>query len=269
MKDLLNIELFSIGKTVLYFHNILISLLLILSFFFAGKVIKKVVYSKRDLDSSKKFSINKLIQYVLAVIATLFVINTLGFDISLLIAGSAAILVGIGFGIQNLFNDFISGIILLMDSTIKVNDIIEVNNKIYKIIEINFRFTTMLGRDDNYVIVPNSELTKNTLINWTHSSITSRFPLKIGVSYETDIKKFVAICTQITSEHPSVLHDKEIEVRFVNFADSALEFDILFYTDEIFRVERTKSEIRYRLFEALKQAQINIPFPQRVVHLMK
>ena len=102
---------------------------------------------------------------MIILIAFLVGLRIVGFDITVFLAGYAALLVGIGFGLQNIFSDFISGIILLLDGSLKVDDIVEVNGKIYIVEEIKFRTTTVLGRDENYVILPNSELTTNSVVN--------------------------------------------------------------------------------------------------------
>jgi small-conductance mechanosensitive channel len=186
-----------------------------------------------------------------------------------LLAGSAAIMVGVGFGLQNLFNDFFSGIILLLDRSIKIDDIIEVKGMIYKVEEINFRTTTVLGRDENYVILPNSNLTSNSLVNWTHNQMSSRFKVELGVDYSTDIYLLMPILQKIAQQHPLVLDTHETFVRFEDYGDSALIFSVFFYTNEVFRVEKIKSDIRIEIFKALKEKNIEIPFPQRVVHLKK
>ena len=269
MKEFLNTQIIEVGDYSLKLFNlaslaIFIAIIILLLF-----IIKRIIFNSRFIDPKKKFSINKLTLYVVIVITFVVSLNILGFDISVLLAGSAAILVGVGFGLQNLFSDFISGIILLLDGTLKVDDIIEVNANIYKVEEINFRTTTVLGRDENYVILPNSELTANRLINWTHSEISSRFKVVLGVDYSTDIMLLMPLLKDVAGKHSLVLKNPEPFVRFEDYGDSALIFSVFFYTNEVFRVEKIKSEIRIELFKVLKQNGITIPFPQRVVHMKK
>jgi small-conductance mechanosensitive channel len=181
-------------------------------------------------------------------------------------AGSAALLVGVGFGLQNLFSDFTSGIILLLDSTIKVNDVIEIDGLVGKVKEINLRTTTVLTRDDIYIIIPNTDLTKNQLVNWTYSSISSRFEIKVGVDYSSDVQLVMRLMKE-ASNHPNVLKNPESFVRFSDYGDSSLDFTLLFWSEDVFRIETIKSDIRIKLFELFKEHQIQIPFPQRVVHM--
>jgi len=250
------LTLFNIASFALFMAVVIVLLI----------ILKRLIYRSRTLDPAKKFSIIKLSQYVIAIFSFLISLNILGFDISVLLAGSAAVLVGLGFGLQNLFSDFISGIILLLDGTLKVGDIIDVNGSIFKVQEINIRTTTVLGRDENYVLLPNSELTRNSVINWTHSHVSSRFKVNVGVDYSTDVLKLMQILKDVTRENAEVLSSPEPFVRFEDYGESALLFSVYFYTNEVFRVENIKSEIRIELFKAFKEHGITIPFPQRVIH---
>ena len=266
MNDLLELQLFEMGAYSLKVSSLInftIYVIVIIIFLF---IIKRLIYRSKKIDEAKKFSINKLLQYVFAIISFIAGVRILGFDITVLLAGSAALLVGLGFGLQHLFNDFISGVILLLDGTIKMGDIIEVNEVTYKVQDINFRTTTLIGRNEDYVIIPNSELTTNKVVNWTHSKISSRFKITIGVDYSTDIDLLMKVLKEATISHPEVLKTPEPFVRFQDYGDSALIFVVFFYSDEIFRIERIKGDIRVVIFKALKENNISIPFPQRVVH---
>lgn len=267
MKEFLQTNIIELDNYTLKLHNV-ISLIVFIGFvILISFIIKRIIYKSSTLDLAKKFSISKLFKYLVIAISFVVSLHLLGFNVSVLLAGSAALLVGLGFGLQNLFNDFISGIILLLDRTLKVGDIIEVNSMIYKVQEINFRTTTVLGRDDNYIILPNSELTGNSVINWTHSEISSRFKVTVGVDYSTDIQTLMRVLKEVAKANKQVLNSPEPFVRFEDYADSALLFSVYFYTNEVFRVENIKSEIRVEIFKALKDNNISIPFPQRVVHI--
>lgn len=266
MKEVLDYKILEFGNYTMALYNLFSLIIFIAIVTVLLVVLKRIIYRSKSLDPAKKFSVNKLSQYTIATLSIVISLHLLGFNISVLLAGSAAILVGLGFGLQHLFNDFISGIILLLDATLKVGDIVEVNGMIYKVEKISFRTTTVIGRDENYVILPNSELTGNRVVNWTYSDVSSRFKITIGVDYETDIDKLMKLLEEIPLRHPKVLHNPKPFVRFEDYADSALIFGLFFYTNEIFRVERIKSDIRVDIFHTLKKHGIGIPFPQRVVH---
>ncbi|OCB76151.1 mechanosensitive ion channel protein MscS [Flavobacterium crassostreae] len=215
----------------------------------------------------KKYSIYNLVKYLIIVIAIIVGLEMFGFNLSVLVAGSAALLVGVGLGLQNLFSDFVSGIILLVDSSVKVNDVLESNGLVCTVKEINLRTTTVLTRDDKYIILPNSDLTKNQLINWTHSDLTSRFDVSVGVDYSSNVNQVMQLLHQAVTEQEGILQDPKPFVRFNEFGDSSLNFAIYFWSEDVFRVENRKSELRIRIFELFQQNNITIPFPQRVVHL--
>ena len=269
IKQFLEFNIIDIGKYTLSVYDIMVLSIFLIVSYFGFRLIKTGLRRTSKLDSAKTFAITKLIQYVVVVIVFLGSLQILGFNISVLLAGSAALLVGIGFGLQNLFNDFFSGVVILLDGTLKVGDIIEVDDTIYKVLEINFRTTKVIGRNDDYIILPNSILTANKIINWTLEDVSSRFKIEVGVDYASDIELVMRILQESAAAHPLVLKSPKPFVRFEDYADSALIFCVYFFSDEIFRAENTKSDIRVVIFKALKKNGVNIPFPQRVVHYAK
>lgn len=184
-------------------------------------------------------------------------------------AGSAALLVGIGLGLQNLFSDFVSGIVILVDSTIKVGDVLDVDGLVCKVEEINIRTTLVLTRDDKFILLPNTLLTKNKIVNWTHSKNTSRFEVNVGVDYASDVNLTMRLIKEAGLEQKDVLKHPEPFVRFNDFGSSSLDFTLYFWVDDVFRAENAKSEIRVNIFNKLSENNITIPFPQRVLHFEK
>ena len=269
MKEFFDYELFDIGGYKLQLDTLISFIIFITVVVAVIVILKRLIYRSKKLNTAEKFSINKLSRYVIVLLAFIIGLRILGFDITVLLAGYAAVLLGLGFGLQHIFNDFISGIILLLDGSLKVDDIVEVNERIYRVEEINFRTTTVLGRDENYVILPNSELTGNRVVNWTYNQKSSRFQVDIGVDYATDVLELMEILKTVAKANIRVLEKPEPFVRFENYAESSLDFAVYFYTFEIFRAENIKSEIRIEIFKALKAKGINIPYPQRVIRFKK
>ena len=269
MRDFLNTELFNIGQYEFKLYTLIVFIVFVFVVMGALSLLKRLIYRSNKLNTGEKFSINKLSRYVIILIAALIGLRIVGFDITVFLAGYAALLVGIGFGLQNIFSDFISGIILLLDGSLKVDDIVEVNGRIYIVEEIKFRTTTVIGRDENYVILPNSELTANSVVNWTYNKKPSRFEVNVGVDYSTNVPDVMEILKEVAKATPRVLVDPEPFVRFEDYADFKLVFSVYFYTYDIFRAENVKSAMRVKIFKALMAKGINIPFPQRVVHIKK
>lgn len=268
-REILDFKLFTMGKADISVSSLIFLVIFILALNFIIKLIRKLIYRSHKLDESKKFTIFSLIKYVLYVVGFILGMNMIGINVSVLMGASAALLVGIGLGLQNIFSDFVSGIVLLLDSSIKVGDIIEVDNLVCKVKEINLRTTTVLTRDDKYVILPNTFLTKNNLFNWTHSNLNSRFDIQVGVAYSSDVQTVMNILNSVTAANPKVAKTPEPFVRFNDYADSALIFNVYFWSSDPFRVENLKSELRVKYFEAFREHDIEIPFPQRVVHQAK
>jgi small-conductance mechanosensitive channel len=269
MKEVLEYTLIDVGTFSLTVFSLVKFLAYCGVVFVFLLVMKRIIYRPVRMDISRKFAIYSLLKYVVLVVAFIFGLQILGFNLSVLLAGSAALLVGVGLGLQNLFSDFVSGIIILIESSVKVEDVIEVNGLVCKVQKINLRTTTVLTREDKYIILPNSDLTRNQLINWTHSNVSSRFEISVGVDYSSDVKLVMKLLKDAALEHKDVLRSPPPSVRFDDYADSSLKFLLFFWSEEVFRVESIKSEMRVRIFELLRENKITIPFPQRVVHMPK
>ena len=267
MKNFFDITIFSIGEYSVNLYALLILFFIIIATIILQIILRKGINRIQYVEISKKYAIFKLLQYLIWVIVILIALQVLNVNITVLLAGSAALLVGLGLGMQGIFSDFVSGIILLLSGTIKVDDVIEVNDMICRVQEINFRTTTVIGRDENYIILPNSELTQNRLINWTLSNVSSRFKITVGIDYSSDVDLVSKVLKEATTNHPLVLKTPEPFVRFENYGESSLQFSVFFWSNEVFRSEKTKSDIRFEIFKAFKENNITIPFPQRVVHM--
>lgn len=269
MNEILNYTLFKTDDLTVRVASILALILFVFVVFIFLKIVKRTIYKTDKIDVAKKYSIFSLTKYFILVFSIITGLQFFGFNLSVLVAGSAALLVGVGLGLQNLFSDFVSGIILLIDSSIKVNDVIEANGLVCNVKEINLRTTTVLTRDDKYIILPNSDLTRNQIINWTHSDILSRFEVNVGVDYSSDVKKVIRILEDAVNQQHGVEKVPKPFIRMTDFGNSSLDFSIIFWSEDVFRVENIKSDLRIRIFELFKENNIVIPFPQRVLHIEK
>ncbi|GAF05658.1 mechanosensitive ion channel family protein [Saccharicrinis fermentans] len=272
MKSFLEFSLINIGDTHLKVYTIFI----IISIFFITKllltIIKNALGQKRlfsRLDEGTAYAIFKIIKYIVWLIAIGFFLESIGVKITLLIAGSAALLVGVGLGLQQTFNDIISGIILLSERSIKLGDILEIDGDVIKVQVIGLRTSKGLNRDEITVIIPNSLITTNKVINWSHQSKKTRFRINIGVSYESDIEQVIQVLESSIHEHSAINNKNLIEARLVDFGSSSINFQVLFFTENIFEIERIKSDIRRIIHAKLKKNNITIPFPQMDIHIDK
>lgn len=269
MKKILNYTIFEIDDYSIQLSLILKFIAFILLVIGVLYLIKKAINKTHKIDEVKKYAVYNLLKYFIFIAAAVFGLQILGFNLSVLMAGSAALLVGLGLGLQNLFSDFVSGIIILIDSSVKVNDVIEVNGIVSRVQEINLRTTTVLTRDDKYIILPNSDLTKNQLINWTYANITSRFTVNVGVGYDSDVDQVMQILQEIVLNQEGVEKEPEPFIRFVDFADSTINFSVNFWVEDVFRVLSIESSLRVKIFKSFGEHNIDIALPQRVLHLSK
>ena len=270
LKKILNIEIFSYNSYMIRVSD-LVTVFLIL---FAARIflflIKKALFRKHKLnhiDAGNIYALYQIIKYVTWVMAIAMVLEAIGISVTFLLAGSAALLVGIGLGLQQTFNDVISGIILLSERSVRIDDVLEIDKEVVKIQSIGLRTSKARNRDDISIIVPNSLITTSKVINWSHQSDKARFSIDARAGYGSDIDLVIKILEESALEHPEVSNIKSVEARLTNFGTSFLDFQLLFYSANIFRIERVKSDIRKIIAKKFIENQILMPFPQLDLHV--
>ena len=253
-----------------------LELLVVFLLFLATKVslwiIQKAIFSKtklNNLDQGSAFALFQIVKYLVWVIAVSLMLETIGVGVTFLLAGSAALLVGIGLGLQQTFNDVLSGIILLFENSVRVGDILEIDGDIVRIQEIGLRTSSGVNRNQIVIIIPNSLITTNKVINWSHQNKKTLFTINVGVAYGSDIDKVINIIENSALEHPTIKKKDVLEGRLIEFGGSSLDFQLLFYSSDIFVIEKTKSDIRKIIYHKFMENNIEIPFPQMDVHLKK
>ena len=270
LQDILDHVIFRVGSYALKVHMVAMILLIIVATMILLWVVKKMLYRRRDVDEHRRgniYAVYQIIRYVLWVVAFGLVLETVGVKITLLLAGSAALLVGIGLGLQQTFNDVISGIILLTERSIIVGDILEIDGDVVKIQTIGLRTSKGLNTDDISIIIPNSLITTSKVINWSHQNEKTRFRIDVGVAYGSNVDQVIRILEESAFEHPSV-YDRELaEGRLMGFGASSLDFQLLFFSKNTFRIGSVKSDIRRVIIQKFEENNITIAFPQLDVHL--
>ncbi len=273
LKEVANLELISTTNVNITVYDLFISTVIIFTTIILLKLLNsffKKLEKNAKIEVGVAISINKIISYVTWVIIISLLLQTIGVNITVLIAGSAALFVGLGFGLQNLFNDFASGLILLFERSLKVGDVVELNDgTIGKVISVNLRVSEIVNRDNITILVPNSKLVNDNVINWSHNEKLTRFKISIGIAYGSDLQLTQKLLLDATRINTFVKLKPEPIVHFSNFGDSALEFDLYFWTTRSFRVEKIKSDIRLEIDKLFRENNIIIAFPQMDVHLHK
>jgi len=270
MKSIIDFEIFNIGEYSLTIGMVLTVVILIVITNVLLWVVEKIIFRNRKFrkfEEGNLHSLFQIIKYIVWIFVILMILDTIGLKLNVLLAGSAALLVGIGLGLQNTFNDFISGLILLFEGSIRVGDILQIDNEVVKIKRIGMRTSEAINRDDIVIILPNSLITTNKVINWSHQSKKTRFIIDVGVAYGSDVDLVMEILKKSALEHPEITDKESINVLFLDFGSSSLDFQLLFFSKNIFRIEKVKSEIRIIINRKFIENKITIPFSQIDLHL--
>jgi small-conductance mechanosensitive channel len=205
--------------------------------------------------------------YLILVFGFLLALSAAGIEWSRFAILAGALGIGIGFGLQNLVNNFVSGLILIFERPIKVGDTIEFSNLRGQVLRIGIRSSTIRTWEGAEVIVPNGNLISNEVINWTLSDRKRRLKVSVGVAYGTDPNLVLGILTSVAKDHKDVLDDPEPKATFEGFGESSLDFELRFSIRDFDEWIWIKSDITLGILDALKMAEIEIPFPQRDLHV--
>ena len=271
MNEFLDQPIFQVGDFIFRVANVVGLAVVILVTLIILAILKRVIEHPRFRgDASevrRRHSIFLLVKYFILVIAFVVGMEVLGIEVKILLAGSAALMVGIGLGLQSIFADFLSGIFLLIEGTIKVGEIIEVDGLVGRVEEINLRNSKVLSRENVVVIVPNSQFVTEKVVNWSLNNESVRFTVDVGVAYGTDTKKVKAILEETMNQQTAIDSKPMPFVRFKDFGESSLDFELIFWTKETFTVDTLKSNLRFEINDQLNKNGITIPFPQRDLHI--
>ena len=270
LRKFLEFELIAFGESKIQVYTLVTILIIFLITKLIIWLIKKTLFRKAKLkkfDKGNAYALFQIIKYVIWVIAIGLILETIGIKITVLIAGSAALLVGIGLGLQQTFNDVISGLILLSEKSIKIDDVLQIDGDVVKIQSIGLRTSKGLNTDDISIIIPNSLITTNKVINWSHQTKKTRFRIDVGVAYGSDVDLVIKILEESAFEHPDISDRELTEARLVNFGNSSLDFQVLFFSKNIYRINKVKSDIRRIINQKFAKNKISIPFPQMDLHL--
>lgn len=272
IKHALDIPIFRLGEFELTLWTVVyISGSLILLVYLSGKLTKWI--TDRALRASKlemgvRQSIGTIIRYIVVVIGFLIIIQTAGIDLTTLNILAGAVGIGIGFGLQNIASNFISGLIILFERPIKIGDRIELGEVEGDVVAINARSTTVVTNDNIAIIVPNSKFVSENVINWGYTDRKIRFRIPIGVAYGSNPREVERVLLEVARENPDVLDDPPPAVRFVGFGDSSLHFELRAWTTTLLhRRGKLVSDLNFAIHDKFSEKGIQIPFPQRDVHV--
>lgn len=270
LKDIFGLSLIKTDDVNLTLGAIIALILaFIITSYFLKFVRKFITRNLPPEDKNKFVSIFQFVQYLVYLFVIMFTLNASGVNISVLLTASAAIFLGLGFALQQLFQDLISGILIILDQSLRVGDIIEIDGKVCRVEKISLRSTKAVTRNLRVMVIPNHKFLTDILFNWTQNSEIIRENIEVGVAYGSDTELVKRILIDCVSRHESVLKNPEPVVMFENFGDSSLDFAVYFFVNDAFTVPRVKSELRFEIDRQFRLNKITIPFPQRDVHLFQ
>lgn len=252
------------------------SVFLLLILFAAVIIVERIVQkqlirrflSKTKLQPSLQFGMSRIMGYTMIAVGFYVAFQLVGVDLSSLAIIAASLGVGVGFGLQNIINNLVSGIIILAERPISIGDRIEVGGVAGRVTKIQIRSTTVVTNDNITMIVPNADFISNTVTNWSHGDPKVRIRVPVGVAYGSDLKLLQQLLLEAAAEHPKALRDPTPVVLFTEFGDSSLNFELGVWTQEMTATPiHFTSEMNFIIEQKLRENGIEIPFPQRDLHV--
>ncbi len=259
MGEILQYKLFSLGNYSLTVTMLLGGILTWLLAWMLLRAMRRVIHRSERLhigsDKGRRHSLYLIAQYFVWTVTAAVILEVLGVHVSVMLAGSAALLVGLGLGLQQIFRDTMSGIFLLFEGTIEIGDVLQLDGLVVKVLEINLRTSKLVTRDGLVMIVPNHKFITENVLNWTHEDqLPSRFSVSIGTNYAAPENRVRDIMLDCAKANPHVLQDdpeRITEARLQNFADERIIFELHFWTHQKFEADAICSDLRFAIRERL------------------
>jgi small-conductance mechanosensitive channel len=272
VREALSIPLVTLGKTTITLWSVAYVLALLLLLIWGSGLLRRLMIRTlqrtKRVDAAVSEAIGSITRYAVVTIGLLMLVQTAGIDLTTLNVLAGAVGVGVGFGLQNIASNFISGIILLVGRPIKIGDRIEVAGVDGDVVEIGARATTVVTNDNIAIIVPNSLFVSETVVNWSLSDRRVRFKIPVSVAYGSDLRKVEQVLLAVAAADKDVLKEPPPGVRFMEFGDSGLHLELRVWSDSLINKKGVlKSQLNFAIYDAFAAAGIEVPFPQRVVHL--
>tara|TARA_R100001143_G_scaffold63607_1_gene73996 strand:- start:46095 stop:46994 length:900 start_codon:yes stop_codon:yes gene_type:complete len=270
-KEILSIELFSIQGDPITIGSIIIFLFFLIGFLVLGSITRRVLQTrflkKFNIDSGLQFTLARVAQYIIVIIGVLISFQFLEIDLTSLAVVFGLLSVGIGFGLQNITANFISGLIIMFERPISVGDRVQVGDKEGDVTEISIRSTMIRTLNNISIIVPNTEFVENDVVNFSHGDTTFRLDIEVGVSYSSDLDTVLKALNEVAEEHSKVMDIPKHQVHLTNFGDSSWDMQLRVWIPNVKERYILRNEINQAIVRKFKEYKIEIPFPQRDLHL--
>ncbi len=272
LRSVLDFPLLRLGETNLTLGLLIYLIVLFVLLFYLSEKIRQWVdrrlLVRTALQPGVRQAAGSILRYALVVIGFLVILQTAGIDLTTLTILAGAVGIGIGFGLQNIVSNFISGLIILFERPIKIGDRIEVGEIEGDVVAIRARSTTVLTNDNIAIIVPNSKFIAENVVNWSHTDPKVRFKIPVTVAYGSDLRLVEQLLLEVAGENSDVLDNPEPAVRFLKFGDNGLEFELRAWSAKLLhRKGRLVSALNFAIYDKFKTHDIEVPFPQRDIRI--
>jgi small-conductance mechanosensitive channel len=258
------------GKDVTIASLIVFVVILLLAYL-VSKLLQRALqrfYQRRGLDEGVQYALNRLLHYTVMAFGVFLALENVNISVSALAGLGAIFAVGIGFGLQNIAQNFVSGLILLLERPVKKGDFVEVGDARGTVREIHARATVVTTVDNVDILVPNGQFITEPVVNQTFQNRRIRVHVEVGAAYGSDTDLVKTTLERVAAEHDQVLTDPPPKVWFTNFGDSSLDFSLLFWIPDPILRPQISSDLRFAIDRAFRAAKIEMPFPQRDLHVI-
>lgn len=266
--DVLGRTLFRTDGVELTVGNLLVVVVTIVATWFFSKYVQRLlkrIFDRRGMDESIQYLFLRLTHYVVLLIGFFIALNLVGVQLTALLALAGVAGLALGFGLQTIVSNFVSGLIIMAERNISVGDILEIGDKMGEVVNIEARATTIKTFDNVSVVVPNEDFIAKEVINWSHGDPKVRVHVPISVAYGSDVERVREILLELAEENEDVMKRPEPIVRFEGFGDSSLNFVLLAWVRDPTIRKQVRSDTNFAIDRRFREADITIPFPQRSV----
>lgn len=272
IQNIINYPLIELGDSHLTLNSIaklmLVMVLVVVTERYLRRLVRKRVLARTHLEPDLQYAVSRFAGYCFIAVGFFFAFRVIHLDLSSLAVIVGGLGIGIGFGLQNIVSNFISGLIILAERPIAVGHRVEVGGVAGQVTKIKLRSTVVVTNDNITIIVPNSNFITNPVTNWSYGDPKVRLRLPIGVAYGSDVEKLRRVLLEVAVENPVVLKEPAPSVRFLEFGDSSLNFELAVWTIDMARSPtRFRSDLYFAIERKLRENNIEVPFPQRDLHL--
>ncbi len=266
----LDFSILKIAQTHVTLRSLITFVIIIAVFIVVSKWVNKILtsrfFTRLKMEEGTRYALSRILHYTIVTLGTIVGFQAIGIDLSGLLVIFGFLSVGIGFGLQNITSNFISGLILLFERPIRVGDRVTVGDTEGDVTEINMRSTTIRTVNNISYIVPNAEFISGTVINWSHGDPKVRLDIPVGVSYDSNLDTVIASLLEVAEATPKVLRRPAAGILFESFGDSAWNMNLRVWIDRPQHNREIRSEINCAIVRKFREKKIDIPFPQRDLH---